>query len=132
MEQRAQEIIKQELSINALSYEEEKNKHGYTGFMDVYLKHSINYKKMSTSADFNVMSELASIDQFRNQNKIFDNFLKLWKVTSFPKKVIIQIFLWKITLVDSFISHWGRLLLSLYLHAVLNVQKSNSLKASSN
>ena len=76
MEQRAQEIIKQELSVNALSYEEEKNKHGYTGFMDVYLKHSINYKKMSTSADFNVMLELASIDKFRDQNTTFNNLLQ--------------------------------------------------------
>ena len=77
MEQRAQEIIKQELSKNAPSYEEVKNKYDYTGFMEYYLRHSTNYQKMSTSADFNVMLDLACIDQFRNQNTIFNNLLKL-------------------------------------------------------
>ena len=77
MEQRAQEIIKQELSKNAPSYEEVKNKHGFTGFMQCYLRHSKNNQKMSTRVDFNVMLELASIDQFGNQNTIFNNLLKM-------------------------------------------------------
>ena len=62
MEQRAQEIIYQELSMKAPCYEEVKNKLGYTGYMGLYLKETRNDQKMSTSADFNVMLELASID----------------------------------------------------------------------
>ena len=62
MEQRAQEIIYQELSMKAPCYEEVKNKQGHTGFMECYLQHSKNNQRMSTSADFNVMLELASID----------------------------------------------------------------------
>ena len=77
MEQRAQQIIKQELSMDAPSYEQVKNKIGFTGFMHIYLQYSKNSKKMSTSADFNIMLELASIDQFRNQNTIFDHLFKL-------------------------------------------------------
>ena len=77
MEQRAQQIIKQELSMVAPSYEQVKNKHGFTGYMDCYLRYSKNTQKMSTHADFNVMLELASIDQFRYQNTIFNNHLKL-------------------------------------------------------
>ena len=76
MEQRAQEIIKQHLSKNAPSYEDVKNKHGFTGYMDVYLQHSKNDQTMSSAADYNVMLELASIDQFRDHNTIFNSLLK--------------------------------------------------------
>ena len=72
MEQRAQQVIKHELSIDSPSYEEVTNKFGCTGFMDCYLRLSKNNQTMSTSADFHVMLELASIDQFRNQNTTFD------------------------------------------------------------
>ena len=67
MEQRAQEIIKQHLSKNAPSYEEVKSV-GFTGYMDVYLRYSGNDQTMSSAAEYNVMLELASIDQFRDQN----------------------------------------------------------------
>ena len=77
MERRAQEIIKQYLSIDAPSYEDVKNKHGYTGYMEVYLRNSRNDQTMSSTADYNVMLELASIDQFRDHNTILINFLKL-------------------------------------------------------
>ena len=90
MEQRAQQIIEQHFSFDVPSYKEVKNEHGYTGFMDIYLRYSKNDQSMSTSADYNVMLELASIDQFRNQNTTFNN---IYKVTSFPKKVKIRIFL---------------------------------------
>ena len=66
LEQRAQQIIKQHLALNAPSYEELKNKLGWTGFMHYYLQHSINYQTMSSTADYNVMLELASIDKFRD------------------------------------------------------------------
>ena len=67
MEQRAQQLIKQHLGMDILSYEKTKSA-GLTGYMDIYLKYSKNNHKMSTSADHNVMLELASIDQFRNRN----------------------------------------------------------------
>ena len=65
-EQRAQQIIKQHLSIIASPYEKVKNELGYTGFMHYYLQHSQNDQTMSTTADYNVMLELASIDKFRD------------------------------------------------------------------
>ena len=77
MEQRAQEIIKQHLSINTLSYEEEKNKHGYTGYMDVYLHCSKNDQTISSAAEFNIMLELASIDKLWDPNYTFNSLLKL-------------------------------------------------------
>ena len=77
MEQRAQKIIKQNFSLNIPSYEEAKNKYGYNGFMEIYLRYSRNDQTMSTSADYNVMLELASIDKFRNQNIIFNSIVHL-------------------------------------------------------
>ena len=65
MEQRAQEIIEQHLSKNAPSYEDVKNKHGYTGYMNVYLSFSKNNQTMSSAAEYNIMLELASIDKSR-------------------------------------------------------------------
>ena len=73
LEQRAQQIIKQHLSLDAPSYEEVKNKIGYTGFMHCYLQFTKNNQTMSSTADYNVMLELASIDKFRDQNKIFNS-----------------------------------------------------------
>ena len=73
LEQRAQQIIKQHLSLNAPSYEEVKNELGWTGFMQVYLQHSINYQTMSSTADYNVMLELASIDKFRDHKTTFNS-----------------------------------------------------------
>ena len=69
MEQRAKKIIKQHFLMDVPSYEEVKND-GYTGFMHIYLRYSTNDQTMSTSANYNVMLELASIDQLRNQNTI--------------------------------------------------------------
>ena len=74
MEKRAQEIIKQHLSIDVPSYEYLKSV-GSTGFMDVYLLHSKNDHTMSTSADYNIMLELASLDQFRDHSTIFKSLL---------------------------------------------------------
>ena len=74
MEQRAQEIIKQHLSKNAPSYEEIKSL-GATGFMNVYLGFSRDNRTMSSVADYNIMLELASIDQFRDHKNVFNNFL---------------------------------------------------------
>ena len=74
MEKRAQQIIKQHLSMDAPSYEEVKNKLGFTGYMDVYLQHSQNDQTMSSMADHDVMMELARIDQFRNHNTILIKF----------------------------------------------------------
>ena len=79
MEQWAQEIIDQELSTNASSYEEVKNKLGYTGFMEVYLQYSKNNQTMSSTADYNVMLELASIDKFRDHSKILNSLQKCRK-----------------------------------------------------
>ena len=76
LEQRAQEIIKQHLSVNTPSYADVKSD-GFTGYMEVYLQHSRNVQTMSSAADYNVMLELASVDQFRNQNTIFNSLLKL-------------------------------------------------------
>ena len=80
LEKRAQKIIKQYWSEelgDAPSYKEVKKELGATGFMEVYLVLSKNYQTMSNTADYNVMLELASIDQFRDHNTIFINFLKL-------------------------------------------------------
>ena len=66
LEQRAQQIIKRHLSLNAPSYEEVKNEFGYSGFMNSYLQLSKNKQTMSSTADYNVMLELASIDKFRD------------------------------------------------------------------
>ena len=83
MEQRAQEVIKQHLSIYAPSYEDVKNKHGYTGYMEVYLRCSVNFQTMSSTADYKVMLELASIDQFGDHNTIFNSLYKLSKMKIF-------------------------------------------------
>ena len=76
MEQRAQQIIKQHLSMDTPCYEEVKSG-GFTGYMNVYLQYSTNYQTMSSAADYNVMLKLASIDQFRDHNAIFNSLLKL-------------------------------------------------------
>ena len=55
LEQRAQQIIKRHLSRDVPSYEEFKNKLGWTGFMHYYLQNSKNKQTMSTTADYNVM-----------------------------------------------------------------------------
>ena len=60
LEQRAQ----QHLAIDVPCYEEMKNKYDYTGFMHCYLQQSKNEQAMSTTADYNVMLELAFIDKF--------------------------------------------------------------------
>ena len=70
MEQRAQDIIKQHLSMDTPSYEEVKSD-GFTGYMEVYLQYSRNIESMSSTADYNVMLELASIDQFRGSECYF-------------------------------------------------------------
>ena len=67
MDQRAKEIIKQHNSLNVPSYEGVKTGE-YTGFMHVYLSYSKNNHTMSSSADNNIVLELASIDQFRDQS----------------------------------------------------------------
>ena len=72
LEQRAQQIIKQHLAIDAPSYEDVK-KYKYTGYMEAYLGHSQNNQTMSTTADYIAMLELASIDKFRNHNIILYN-----------------------------------------------------------
>ena len=68
MERQAQKIIKQHLSMDDCdilpSYEDVRNKYGYTGYMNVYLRNSKNDQSMSSSADLNVVLELAQIDQF--------------------------------------------------------------------
>ena len=79
LEQRAQQIIKQHLSISTPSYGEVKSR-GFTGFMEGYLQFTKNNQIMSTSANFTVMLELASIDKFRDHKlyyTIFNSLLKL-------------------------------------------------------
>ena len=76
LERRAQQIIKQHLSRNAPSYEEVKNKHDYTGFTEAYLRHSKNNQTMSTTADYNVMLKLASVDKLRDNNTTFNTILE--------------------------------------------------------
>ena len=76
MEKRAQEIIKQHLSIDVRSYEELKSFRA-TGYMEHYLGLSKNDQTMLSTADYNVMLELASIDQFRDSNTILNSLLKL-------------------------------------------------------
>ena len=59
MERQAQKIIKQHLSMDDCdivpSYEDVRNKYGYTGYMNVYLRNSKNDQSMSSSADLNVV-----------------------------------------------------------------------------
>ena len=64
MEQEAQQLIKQHLSIDAPSYKELTSyERPFYGFMHYYLEHSINDQTMSTTADFDVTMKLATIDQ---------------------------------------------------------------------
>ena len=77
MEQLAQDTIMQHLSIDAPSYEDVKNKCGFTGYMDVYLQYSRNVQTMSSTADYDVMLLLAFIDELRDYKTIFTSFLKL-------------------------------------------------------
>ena len=77
-EQRAQQIIKQHISIEAPSYQQLLQR-GYYGYMDFYLSRLRNDETMSTTADFNVTMLLAQIDQFWNHiiplsfNKLQEN-----------------------------------------------------------
>ena len=75
LEQRAQQIIKQHFASfpDVPSYEEVKNELGYTGFMHIYLRHSVNFQTTSTTADYTVTVELASIDKFRDHNTTFNS-----------------------------------------------------------
>ena len=66
-EQRAQQIIHEELLMDVTSYAEVRRA-GFTGYVDLYLTESTNHEKMSNSAEYNVMLELASIDQYRDRN----------------------------------------------------------------
>ena len=70
LEQRAKQIIKQDLSTSSDSppYEEVKNLHGFTGFMEFYLQQTKNNQTMSNTANYDTMFELASIDKFRDRN----------------------------------------------------------------
>ena len=72
--QQARQIIKQRMSIDAPSYQEliQRGFYGYTSF---YLFYSRNDQTMSTNADYNVMLELASIDQFRDYKTVFNSLL---------------------------------------------------------
>ena len=71
MEQRAQEIIKQQLSMTEAPTYQKLIELGSTGFMDVYLVVTKNVQTMSSFADHNVALELARIDQFRDHKNDF-------------------------------------------------------------
>ena len=62
MEQEAQQLIKQHLSRDAPSYQELVQRR-FTGFMNYYLAYSTNDQTMSTTADYDVTMQLATIDQ---------------------------------------------------------------------
>ena len=71
LEEQAQQLIMQHLSLDAPSYQE-LIQLGYTGLMHYYLHFSKNDRTMSTIADYDVTMELAKIDQPRdNKNHKF-------------------------------------------------------------
>ena len=73
MDQRAQQIIKQRMSIDAPSYQQ-LIKRGFYGYTSFYLFYSRNDQIMSSSADFKVAMQLARIDQFR-ESKVKDDLV---------------------------------------------------------
>ena len=68
LSKRAAEIIDEHLEMDAPSYEDARKELGYTGYMEIYLQYSKITETMSTFADYNVMLELASIDQLWDKN----------------------------------------------------------------
>ena len=85
MEQEAQQLIKQHLSIDAPSYHELIQCH-FTGFMHYYLQQSTNFQTMSTTADFDVTMKLATIDQPGVNKKLLFILVSIISLWIFLKK----------------------------------------------